>query len=92
MDDPLRAALSRAFQEARKELPDDPTHVFIFYTAGVLVRRVLPEHVPYAEKNGLWERVAAFQRALPVLKQCWQPYLDGKTSFDAAIGAYAAAL
>jgi len=72
MDDPLLLALRQAFRANGKMLPRDPTHVFIFYTAGALTGRALPDHVPYAEKNGLWERVPDFKRALPVLKQYWQ--------------------
>ena len=75
-----------------KQLPHDPTHVFIFYTAGALTHRMLPDHVPYAEKNGLWERVPDFKHALPLLKQYWQPYLDGTTTLDQALVGYAAAL
>ena len=92
MDAPLLSALRTAFRASHKALPHDPTHVFIFYTAGALTQQALPDHVPYAEKAGLWERVPDFKRALPILRQYWQPYLDGKSSLDEAIAAYAAAL
>jgi hypothetical protein len=92
MDEPLFAALRTAFQAQHKPLPHDATHVFIFYTAGALTQRMLPNHVPYAQKNGLWERVPDFKRALPVLRQYWQPYLDGTMTLDQALVGYAAAL
>jgi hypothetical protein len=92
MDNTLASALRVAFGASNKPLPHDSTHVFIFYTAGALTHRLLPEHVPYAEKYGLWDRVPDFKRALPVLRQYWQPYLDGKTTFDEAVAGYAAAL
>jgi len=92
MDDPLFLALRRAFRANGKTLPHDPTHVFIFYTAGALTQQALPNHAPYAERNGLWERVPDFKLALPVLKKYWQPHLDGKTSLDEAVAGYAAAL
>jgi len=90
LDDTLLSALRAAFRARGKPLPHDPTHVFIFYTAGALTHRALPDHVPYAEKYGLWERVPDFKRALPVLQQYWQPYLDGKSTFDEAVARYAA--
>lgn len=90
MDDSLRSALSAAFCENGKTPPRDLTHTFIFYTAGALTKRAMPEHVPYGEKNGLWDRVPDFRRALPLLQRIWQPYLDGKTSFEEAVRQYAA--
>ena len=97
MDDTLGSALSAVFRAQGKTLPRDPTHVFIFYTAGVLTfytagvltQRMIPGHVPYAEKNGLWARVADFRRALPVLQHTWQRYLDGEITFADAVQRYA---
>jgi hypothetical protein len=89
MDDTLASLLRTAFRAQGKTLPRDPTHVFIFYTAGVLTQRAVPRHVPYAEKNGLWTRVADFTRALPILQRSWQPYLDGKITLAEAVKRYA---
>ena len=89
MDDTLASALAAAFRAEGKPLPRDPTHVFIFYTAGAVTQRMIPGHVPYAVKNGLWARVADFTRALPVLQRSWQSYLDGKITFAEAIQRYA---
>lgn len=90
MDDSLRSALNAAFRANGKTPPRDLTHTFIFYTAGALTRRAMPEHVPYGEKNGLWDRVPDFRRALPLLQRTWQPYLDGASTFEDAIRQYAA--
>ncbi|HET7551397.1 MAG TPA: hypothetical protein VFK04_08900 [Gemmatimonadaceae bacterium] len=90
MDDSLRSSLNAAFRAHGKTLPRDPTHTFIFYTAGALTKRAIPEHVPYGEKNGLWTRVPDFRHALPLLQRVWQPYLDGKSTFEEAIQQYAA--
>ena len=90
MDDSLRSSLTAAFRAHGKTLPRDPTHTFIFYTAGALTQRAIPAHAPYGVKNGLWGRVPDFRRALPLLQRIWQPYLDGKTTFDEAIRQYAA--
>jgi hypothetical protein len=92
MDDTLYTALNAAFRAQGKTPPRDPTHVFIFYTAGEFTRRAIPGHVPYAEKYGLWSRVPDFARALPVLQRCWQPYLDGELTFDEALRRYVSAI
>ena len=90
VDDSLFDGLQSAFFAARKTLPRDATHPFIFYTAGELVRRAVPGHVPYAEKYGLWSRSAAFAHARPLLERCWRPYLDGTIPLDEALRRYAA--
>jgi hypothetical protein len=91
MDDTLAAALKGAFRSRGKPMPRDATHVFIFYTAGALTRRAIPNHVPYAEKNGLWNRVAEFEHARPLLDREWQPYLAGAITFKDAIERYVSA-
>jgi hypothetical protein len=91
MDYPLFRALGAAFEANGKPLPRDPSHVFIFYTAGAATRQAVAGHVPYAELNGLWERVPDFKKALPLLEAHWQPHLDGQVSLNDAIAAYARA-
>jgi hypothetical protein len=90
MDDSLRSSLVAAFRANGKTPPRDLTHTFIFYTAGALTKRAMPEHVTYGEKNALWGRVPDFRRALPLIQRIWQPYLDGSTTFEEAIRQYAA--
>ncbi len=90
MDDTLFDGVQRAFRSAGKPLPHDPTHPFIFFTAGELTRRVVPGHVPFAEQFGLWNRVAAFRQALAALHQSWALYLTGALTFDEALSKYAA--
>ena len=90
VDDTLFDALQAAFFSARKTLPRDATHPFIFYTAGELTRRAIPGHVPYAEKYGLWSRTPAFAHARPLLERSWRLYLDGSISFEEALRRYAA--
>jgi hypothetical protein len=91
MDDTLRSALLAAFRAHGKAPPRDLTHVFIFYTAGAATQEIVPKHIPYAVGNGLWDRVADFKRALPLLRRTWQPYLDGKITFADAVQRYATA-
>ena len=70
----------------------NPTHPFIFYTAGEVTRRLYPGHVPYAEAGGLWARSRDFGSMLPLLHHHWQPWLDGTTSLDEALRRIAAEL
>jgi hypothetical protein len=76
------------FSEARRtgrQLPPNVSHALIFYTAGAAVRRVAPDHVPYADASGVWTR--GFDRLKPAIDEAWKPYLDGKGTRDAAIAA-----
>jgi len=54
-------------------------------TAGEAVRRVDPDHVPYADANGVWER--GYDRVKPPLDEVWKPYLRGAATRDEAIAA-----
>jgi len=66
-----------------KLVPRGLSHALIFFTAGEAIRYVAPEHVPYAEKFGVWQRgLMEFKQAL---EQTWQPYLNGKGTRDEAL-------
>ena len=58
-------------------------HAILFYTTGALVREQLPGYTPVADSIGLWAR--AWPMYIAPLKADWQPYLDGKISFDSAV-------
>jgi len=76
------------FGEARrtgKRLPPNLSHAMIFFTAGEAVRCVVPEHVPYAQANGLWD--TAYRGFREPLEETWKPYLDGHGTRDDAIAA-----
>lgn len=60
-------------------------HAILFYTTGALVREQVPGYTPVADSIGLWAR--AWPLYIGPLKADWQPYLDGKTSFDSAVAA-----
>jgi hypothetical protein len=91
MDDTLLASLQQSFRAAGKRWPRDPTHPFIFYTAGELTRSLMPGHVPFAESAGIWTRNPDYARLLPLLRVHWQAYLDGRTSMEEALRAIVAA-
>jgi len=90
MDDSLFTMVRASFREAGKRLPRDPTHTFIFFTAGEVTRKLFPGYVPFAESGGLWTRNADFARMLPLLRAHWEPYLDGRASMEEAARRIAA--
>lgn len=68
-------------------------HDVIFYTAGHLTQeRFGPTYVPYAERPTSQLFDGAAHPTVVLLKRCWQPYLDGRTTLDAAIDAIVASL
>jgi hypothetical protein len=77
----LRAAAKRTNVA---QVPGGLTHTMIFYTAGEAVRSVVPLHVPYAEKNGLWA-INSFASFKPKLDEAWKPYLAGRGTLDDAL-------
>ena len=81
IDARLRAVAKRA---GLARVPDNLTHAMIFYTAGEAARRAVPDHAPYAERNGMWKqgRIAAFRDALD---RHWKPYLGGAGSLETAL-------
>jgi hypothetical protein len=67
----------------------DLWHVLIFYTSGELVRRELGKQNDPNYKT-IGDRVypaAGWQKLHAAAVKDWQPYLDGKTSFDDAVKA-----
>jgi hypothetical protein len=79
-----------ARRQSVARVPDNLSHAMIFYTAGEAVRRVVPDHVPYAEANGLWRsgNIAPFKAALDT---GWRPYLGGRGTLESALDALLAA-
>jgi hypothetical protein len=81
-DDQVFDILRDQALKVNKFFPRALQHSLIFFTAGAAVRRVLPEHVPYAEKFGVWQRGLLPMKA--ALEEIWQPYLDGRGTRDEA--------
>lgn len=77
----LKAAAAR---RKRARVPDGLLHALVFYTAGEAVRRTIPPHVPYAERNGIWKSgpFAAFK---PMLDTHWRSRLRGDADLDEAL-------
>ena len=80
-------------------MPRDLWHALLFYTTGEVIRPAVftseqgtarSGYVPYAVREGLYKR--GWENYLRVLTDYWQPYLDGKQSFDDAIAHMVSAL
>ncbi len=79
-DNQVFEALREQAIKLQKRVPREVSHALIFFTAGEAVRQVIPGHVPYAEKFGVWNRgLAPFKAAV---EEIWKPYLDGKGTRD----------
>lgn len=86
--DALRAEAQRQAKTAGLQRWVDLAHAILFYTAGDSVRRAIPEHVPYAEAEGVWRRAP---RNRQLLVAHWLPYLEGEIGFEDAIRRLVAA-
>ncbi len=98
---PVEEAISRECKQRDKPIPRDLWHALIIYTTGEVLRPVFkdaqvakangdeapqppkPNIVPYALKDILTQR--GWEEYHLLLSLYWQPYLDGKASFDDAI-------
>ncbi|HEX4682064.1 MAG TPA: hypothetical protein VH277_05110 [Gemmatimonadaceae bacterium] len=91
LDDSLSAAFSAAAARHDKQMPRDVVHAMIFFTTGVAMRHEVPEYRPYAYRLGIWQR-GTFVQYLPILREAWEPFLEGKGTFPEAIDRVAALL
>jgi hypothetical protein len=92
MDRPLFEQYRSAARAQNKRMLGNPTHPFIFYTAGEVTRRLFPGHVPYAESVGLWARSRDLGPMRPLMQRHWQRWLDGHITMDDALREIAAEL
>jgi hypothetical protein len=102
--DPVQQAIIRECRQREKGIPRDLWHALIFYTTGEVIRPVIavgstdaPQegatavaYTPYAIREGIYQR--GWQGYLSLLTLYWQPYLDGKVTFDDAIAHMVSAL
>jgi hypothetical protein len=49
-----------------------------------------PKYTPYAQREGLYQR--GWENYLALLNRYWQPYLEGRATFDDAIAHMVSAL
>ncbi len=104
--EPVQEAIIRQCRQRDKAIPRDLWHALVFYTTGEVIRPVLASsgstagdrdggvpgggYTPYAVREGLYQR--GWNEYLKLLQRFWQPYLDGKASFDDAIARMVSAL
>jgi len=76
-----------AADAAKQGAPIEPqlSHVMLFYTTGEIVSSVMPSHIPYAERFGLWLQTSEMTRLKDALTIAWKPYLAGHSSFEQAL-------
>ena len=84
-DDQMFEVMRHEAVKLNKFFPRGLSHSLIFFTAGEAVRRVIPDHVPYAEKFGVWQR--GWESFRVALNETWKPYLDGHSTRDEALAA-----
>ena len=104
--EPVQRAIIRECRQRDKPIPRDLWHALVFYTTGEVIRTVLTSssasrgnkgdgtpaggYNTYAFREGLYQR--GWKSYLELLQRFWQPYLDGKASFDDAIARMVSSL
>jgi hypothetical protein len=95
----VQQAIIRECRQREKAIPRDLWHALLFYTTGEVIKPVFagqtvgapdPEYTPYAIRQRLYER--DWDDYLKLLTRFWQPYLDGRVTFDDAIAHMVSAL
>jgi hypothetical protein len=102
----VQQAIIRECRQRGKAIPRDLWHALIFYTTGDVVRPVMSEtdaaqveregsaqdggYLPYAVREKLYQN--GWDAYLKLLSKFWQPYLDGKASFDDAVARMVSSL
>ena len=95
----VQSAINRECRQRNKAIPRDLWHALIFYTTGEVIKPVITAaeaaqghgdggtpgggYIPYAVREGLYRR--GWDDYLKLLTKFWQPYLDGKSTFDDAL-------
>jgi hypothetical protein len=90
-DDDVAATLRTQAAARGVSVPQDLSHVLIFYSVGEAIRRLHPEHVSTIDAQNLWQVPLSGARLPPqrlktALLEIWQPYLDGRGTRDEALG------
>jgi hypothetical protein len=101
--DNVQQAIIRECHQRENAIPRDLWHALIFYTTGEVIRPVIAatnpdgspavtsaSYTPYAIREGIYQR--GWDGYLKLLTQFWQPYLDGRSTYDDAIARMVSAL
>src|SRR5262249_41181516 len=88
LDEKVMAAIDATAAAGGRPSPPGLWHTLLFFTAGELTaRRLGPEYVPYAVKNGLYGRAPGWDGYERALREAWRPHLEGKVGLAAAVAA-----
>ena len=94
--DHLADKIAAEFEKVHHEFPRQLDHAVIFFTAGFVTKTELkksdPDYQPYAYRLGIYSRSPVWTGYEKVLRQYWQPYLEGKEKFDVALQQVAHAI
>lgn len=76
-------------------MPENLWHAALFEAVGVTVADVYVRdgvvgYVPYADKQGVYDR--AWARYVPLLHDQWRPWIDGRGTLAGAVDAMIARL
>ena len=82
-DDEIDRRLKAIAAKQGKPVPGGLSHAMIFYTSGAIVSELIPGHVPYADKSGIWTR-GANPALKALLDRYWRPYIRGSGTFEEA--------
>ncbi len=86
-DEQILARLASAARAANVPVPPyDVVHAMIFATAGEAVRRIVADHVPFAELHGLWGG-RSFGPHKARVDAAWGPWLRGEGTLEDALAA-----
>jgi hypothetical protein len=97
--EPVQLAINRECRQRDKAIPRDLWHALVFYTTGEVIKPVVRgadgaanggEYTPYAVRERLYER--GWDDYLKLLEQFWEPYLQGRVTFDDAIAHIVSAM
>ena len=97
--EPVQLAINRECRQRDKAIPRDLWHALVFYTTGEVIKPIVNaenasadggQYLPYAFRERLYQR--GWDEYLQLLERFWQPYLDGKATFDDAIAHIVSAL
>ena len=84
----LDASQATMDADAKKQggtVASELSHVVLFYTTGEIVSGVIPSHIPYAQRFGVWSQSPEMTRLRDALTVAWKPYLAGHGSLDQAL-------
>jgi hypothetical protein len=96
--EPVQRTIIRECRQREKAIPRDLWHALIFYTTVQAIKPLIispgtggqDADIPKAIREDLSRR--GWTNYLPLLIRFWQPYLDGKATFDDAIARIVSAL